>query len=439
LPRLFGTDGVRGLANADLTPELALALASAAARALLPGLGARESRPMVLVGRDTRPSGDLLEAAVAAGFAAAGCDVTLLGVLPTPGVAHLVATGDAELGLMISASHNPMPDNGLKLFTGDGDKLGDAAEDAVEAALADTAGRPTGRGVGRIYADPGYAAAQRERYVDHLVAGVPALRGLRVVVDCAEGAAFEVAPEAYRRAGADVHAIFANGLGYAINDGCGATHPEALAREVVARGADVGVAHDGDADRCLMVTAAGDLVDGDQLLAILAVDRRPRAVVATVMANLGFTRAMAAHGIDVVSTAVGDRYVVEAMREHGLDLGGEQSGHVVMAEYATTGDGVLTALQVLSVMARTGRSLADLAAVMTRLPQVLVNVPVSDKEAALAAAGDAVAAAEAELGPEGRVLVRPSGTEPLVRVMVEATDEQTARRVAERVAAALAR
>jgi phosphoglucosamine mutase len=424
LGRLFGTDGVRGLANADLTPELALALASSAARVL-------KARTAV-VGMDTRRSGEMLEAAVVAGLTSAGCSVIRVGVLPTPGVAYLAASLPAQLGVMLSASHNPMPDNGVKLFDGDGYKLPDAVEDAVEAGLSGEWERPVGGALGQVV-DTEWGVD----YVDHLVAAGSPLRGLKVVVDCANGAASFVAPAVLTALGADVRGIHCEPDGLNINDGCGSTHPESLVAAVREHGADAGVAHDGDADRCLMVTADGALVDGDQLLAILAVDRRPRAVVATVMANLGFRRAMAEQGIDVVETAVGDRYVLEAMRAHGLDLGGEQSGHIVLAEHATTGDGVLTALQVLSVMARTGRTLADLAAVMTRLPQVLLNVRVADKEAALAAARDAVRAAERDLGENGRVLVRASGTEALVRVMVEATDEPTARAIAERVAQAL--
>ena len=423
MARLFGTDGVRGLANADLTPELALALASSAARLL----GARRA----VVGRDTRASGELLEAAVVAGLASAGCSVERLGVVPTPGVAFLTA-GRADLGVMLSASHNPMPDNGVKLFDASGHKLSDDVEDAVEAGLAASWERPTGASVGRV-SDAGGVAA----YVDHLVSTGARLDGLRVVVDCANGAASAVAPAALAALGASVTAIHAEPDGLNINESCGSTHPESLVERVRAEGADAGVAHDGDADRCLMVTAGGELVDGDQLLAILAVARSAPAVVATVMANLGFKRAMAARGIEVVETAVGDRYVLEAMRARGIALGGEQSGHVIVADHATTGDGVLTAIQVLSAMAAAGRPLAELASVMERLPQVLLNVRVADKAAALAAASSAVAEAEADLGDEGRVLVRPSGTEPLVRVMVEATSEETARQVAERIAATL--
>jgi phosphoglucosamine mutase len=421
VPRLFGTDGVRGVANADLTPELALALAASAARVL----GARSA----VVGRDTRASGEMLEAAVVAGLASAGCSVELLGVVPTPGVAFLTI-GHSDMGVMLSASHNPMPDNGVKLFGPTGHKLADDVEDAIEAGLAAAPDRPTGAAVGRVREADGVVA-----YLGHLVTSGARLDGLRVVVDCANGAASAVAPAAYAALGASVTAIHAEPDGLNINEGCGSTHPESLVAAVREQGADLGVAHDGDADRCLLVTADGDLVDGDQILAILAVARNAPAVVTTVMANLGFKRAMESFGIEVVETAVGDRYVLEAMRAHGIALGGEQSGHVIVADHATTGDGVLTAIQVMSAMALTGRTLADLTGVMERLPQVLLNVRVSDKEAALAAAAGAVAEAEAALGTDGRVLLRPSGTEPVVRVMVEATSEDTARMWAERVAA----
>ncbi|HEV2889768.1 MAG TPA: phosphoglucosamine mutase [Frankiaceae bacterium] len=424
MSRLFGTDGVRGLANADLTPELALAVAASAARVL----GARTA----VVGRDTRASGEMLEAAVCAGLASAGVSVERLGVVPTPGVAFLTI-GHADMGVMLSASHNPMPDNGVKLFGATGHKLPDGVEDAVEAGLAASWERPTGAGVGRVRDADGVAA-----YLGHLVSTGARLDGLSVVVDCANGAASEVAPAAYAALGASVTAIHAEPDGLNINEGCGSTHPESLVEAVRERGADLGVAHDGDADRCLLVTAAGDLVDGDQILAILAVARSAPAVVTTVMANLGLKRAMASHGVEVVETGVGDRYVLEAMRERGIALGGEQSGHVIVADHATTGDGVLTAIQVMSAMALAGRPLAELAAVMERLPQVLLNVRVADKAAALDAGAEAVREAEAALDEDGRVLLRPSGTEPVVRVMVEATSEDVARQWAERVAAAVA-
>jgi phosphoglucosamine mutase len=420
--RLFGTDGVRGLANADLTPELALSLAVSAARVL----GASTA----VVGRDTRASGEMLDAAVCAGLASAGVRVTRVGVLPTPGVAFLTAR-HADLGVMLSASHNPMPDNGVKFFDRDGYKLTDAVEDAIESSLSEEWERPTGASVGRVG-----DADLLDEYVAH-VAGDVRLDGLTVVVDCANGAASAVAPAVLRGCGADVIDIHSAPDGLNINESCGSTHPESLVAAVREHGADAGIAHDGDADRCLAVDASGALVDGDQILAILAADMRPKAVVATVMANLGFTRAMASLGIDVVTTAVGDRYVLEAMREHGLPLGGEQSGHVILADHATTGDGVLTAVRLLSVMARSGRSLADLASVMQRLPQVLLNVRVADRDTAVEAGRAAAQEAEQALGDKGRVLLRPSGTEPVVRVMVEATDEATARQWAERIAGAI--
>jgi len=404
-------------------------------------LEAGTPRPRVVIGRDPRPSGQMLEAAAVAGFTAAGCDVLLLGVVPTPAVAHATAGGDAQLGLMISASHNAMPDNGLKLFGAGGWKLPDAVEDAVQAGLGQPR-RVTGAAVGRVLEG---GAAFRERYAASLVDSVRTpLTGLQVVVDCAQGAASALAPEVYRRAGADVVAIHADGDGERINDGCGATHLEQLQAAVVEHGAALGLAHDGDADRCLAVDATGAVVDGDQLLALLAVALHERGeltggtVVATVMSNLGFVRAMRAAGIEVLQTAVGDRYVLEAMRERGLALGGEQSGHTVQLAHATTGDGLLTGLAVLDRMASTGRSVADLAAVMTRLPQVLVNVRADRSRAQDPAVLAAVAEQEAALGDDGRVLLRPSGTEALVRVMVEADTEQRARQVADALAAVVA-
>ena len=428
MARLFGTDGVRGLAGGEvLTAPLATAVAGAAATVLLEA----GTRPRVVVGRDTRPSGEMLEAAAVAGFTAAGCDVVLLGVVPTPAVARETARGGAQLGLMLSASHNPMPDNGLKLFGEGGWKLPDDVEDAIEAGLA-TARRVTGAAVGRVRADAGAG----ERYLAHLRAAVPAdLSGLRVVVDAAQGAASVLAPRAYREAGAEVVAIHADGDGYRINDGCGATHLGSLQAAVVEHGAQLGLAHDGDADRCLAVDAQGHVVDGDQLLAMLAVGAGVDTVVATVMSNLGFVRAMREHGIAVVQTAVGDRYVLEAMRAGGHLLGGEQSGHTVQLEHATTGDGLLTGLSVLALLARTGSSLAELAGVMTRLPQVLLNVPADRARAGAPEVLAAVAVQEAVLGDTGRVLLRASGTEALIRVMVEAESETRAREVAGALAA----
>ena len=442
--RLFGTDGVRGLANGQLlTPELSLRLAASAARVLV--RGGRTPRPVAVVGRDPRASGEMLEAAVVAGLTSAGADAVRVGVLPTPAVAFLVDALSADFGVMISASHNPMPDNGIKLFAAGGHKLPDALEMAVEAGLDEPAPRPTGSDIGRVRDLPDAS----RRYVDHLVAATPgALAGLRVVVDCAHGAASVTAPEAYRRAGADVIALHAEPDGLNINDGVGSTHLGPLRDAVRASGADLGVAHDGDADRCLAVDATGSEVDGDQIMAVLAVALREAGelaadtLVTTVMSNLGLHLAMQDVGISVRTTQVGDRYVLEELQAGGYTLGGEQSGHVVLPQYSTTGDGLLTALRVMARMAATGASLAELAAVVTPLPQVLHNVQVADKAvvAGSVAVRDAVLAAEVELGGSGRVLLRPSGTEQLVRVMVEAaTSEQaraTAIRLAEVVAAA---
>ncbi len=437
MSRLFGTDGVRGLANAELTPELALSLSSAAARVLYDRDDSR--RRVALVGRDPRASGEMLEAAVTAGLTSAGADVLRIGVMPTPAVAHLVAALGADIGVMISASHNPMPDNGIKLFSAGGNKLPDAVEDEIAARLDETVQRPTGVHVGRVREAPDAV----RQYVDHLLVATPQrLDGVRVVVDCANGAAAYAAPEAYRRAGAEVIPLHAEPDGLNINDGVGSTHLDSVCAAVVEHGADLGLAHDGDADRCLAVDATGTVVDGDQIMAMLAVDMRESGelaedtLVATVMSNLGLHLAMREHGVTLRTTAVGDRYVLEELRAGEYSLGGEQSGHVVLPGYATTGDGLLTGLRVMSRMAGTGRSLADLAAVMTRLPQVLVNVRVDDKHAVVAApqVTEAVATAEAELGESGRVLLRKSGTEQLVRVMVEAPSSDVAQETADRLA-----
>jgi phosphoglucosamine mutase len=441
--RLFGTDGIRGRANADLTPELALAVAVGAAHTLAER--DRSHAPLAVVGRDPRASGEMLEAAVVAGLASAGATVVRLGVLPTPAVAHLMSEVPADLGVMISASHNPMPDNGIKLFAAGGVKLPDEVEATIEDAVVLSAAgwaRPTGARVGRVRDLPDAA----EHYVKHLTGAVPhRLDGMRIVVDCANGAAAEVAPAAYRAAGAEVIAIHAEPDGININDGCGSTHLGPLQAAVLTHGADAGIAHDGDADRCLAVAADGSVVDGDQILAVLAVAMQAEGslaaetLVATVMSNLGLKIAMREAGIRLVETKVGDRYVLEALRAGGFSLGGEQSGHVVMPAHSTTGDGILTGLHLLARVAAAGRPLAELAAVLTKLPQVLLNVPVTDRAAAAAApaVAAAVAVADAELGETGRVLLRPSGTEQLVRVMVEAPTEGTAAEVADRIAAAV--
>jgi phosphoglucosamine mutase len=438
--RLFGTDGIRGQANGDLTPELALSVAIAAATTLAES--DRSHPPLAVIGRDPRASGEMLEAAVVAGLASAGANVLRVGVLPTPGVAVLTGELKADLGVMISASHNPMPDNGIKLFAAGGHKLPDDVEARIEAAvLGGVAGRrPIGAGVGRVRDVPDGPA----RYVSHLVATAShRAEGLMVVVDCANGAASAVAPEVYRQVGATVIPISANPDGVNINDRCGSTHLEPLRAAVLEHRADLGVGLDGDADRLLAVDAAGAVVDGDQIMAILALAMREAGtltadtLVATVMSNLGLRLAMSRAGIRVVETTVGDRYVLEELRAGGFALGGEQSGHVVMPAHATTGDGILTGLHLMARMAATGRSLADLASVVTRLPQVLVNVPVGDRTVGSSApsVAAAVTGAEAELGDAGRVLLRPSGTEPLVRVMVEAPTEAAAGAVAEKIAA----
>ena len=438
--RLFGTDGVRGLANADLTPELALSVARAAAGVLADRDGT--SRPVAVVGRDPRASGEMLEAAVVAGLSSAGAEVLRAGVLPTPALAFLTGRTDADLGVMISASHNPMPDNGIKLFSRGGHKLPDAVEAAIERTvsrrLAD-GHRPSGAAIGRVRDLPGAL----DDYAEHLLATLEQpLTGLRLVVDGAHGAAAAVAPEVYRRAGATVHAIGCAPDGWNINDGVGSTHLGPLIEAVREHGADLGIAHDGDADRCLAVTAAGEVVDGDAILAVCALALHERGalkqdtVVATVMSNLGFHHTMRDSGIAVHTTAVGDRYVLEALRSRDLSLGGEQSGHLVFLDHATTGDGLLTGLSLMSRMAATGDSLAELAAVVQRLPQVLINVPVRDRIAVVEndEVADAVNAVEAELGDTGRVLLRPSGTEQVVRVMVEAPSQEQADAVATKLA-----
>ncbi|MQY16922.1 Phosphoglucosamine mutase [Streptomyces sp. RB5] len=444
MARLFGTDGVRGVANADLTAELALGLSVAAAHVLARTGAENGHRPKAVVGRDPRASGEFLEAAVVAGLASAGVDVLRVGVLPTPAVAYLTGALGADLGVMLSASHNAMPDNGIKFIARGGHKLSDALEDSIEElyhkhAHGEAWTRPTGGGVGRVIDyDEGF-----DKYVAHLLGVLPnRLDGLKIVVDGAHGAAARVSPEAFAVAGAEIISIGDDPTGLNINDGYGSTHLEKLKAAVVAHGADLGVAHDGDADRCLAVDASGNEVDGDQILAVLALGMREagklreNTVVGTVMSNLGFKLALEREGVSLVQTAVGDRYVLEEMKRGGFALGGEQSGHVIVLDHATTGDGTLTGLLLAARVAATGRSLADLASVMERLPQVLVNVPDVDKSRVDSSpeVRVAVADAEAELGSAGRVLLRPSGTEPLVRVMVEAADIDHARSVAGRLA-----
>jgi phosphoglucosamine mutase len=431
---LFGTDGVRGVANRDLTAELALDLAVAAAHVLGEVGAISKNRPKAIVGQDSRASGEFLEAAIVAGLSSAGVDVYKVGVLPTPAIAHLVASTGADLGVMISASHNPMPDNGIKFFAKGGGKLDDSLEAAIEARLNEPWDRPIGKDVGRVIVDE----SASERYIFHLLSSLSVnLAGIKVVVDCANGAASEVAPEVYARAGADVIAISNKPNGLNINENCGSTHLENLIAQVKSSGADLGIAHDGDADRCLAVDASGNLIDGDFILAILAKEWKVPTVVGTVMTNLGFIKAMSDSGIAFEKTPVGDRYVLEKMLASGHKLGGEQSGHIIMRDFANTGDGLLTALQLMSVMAKGKKSLAELAQVMKRFPQVLINVENVDKSklGSSKALASAIGEFESKLGATGRILLRASGTEPLVRVMVEAETESAAEEIAMKLAA----
>jgi phosphoglucosamine mutase len=433
---LFGTDGIRGLANVDLTAELALDVAVAAAHILVEN---SNDRPRAIVGQDSRASGEFLEAAVVAGLTSAGVDVYRVGIVPTPAVAYLVASTGADLGVMISASHNPMPDNGIKLFQRGGEKLADDVEALVEARIGEPWQRPTGAAVGRVINGDHLI----ETYIGHLLSTIDvSLAGLKVVVDCANGASSFTAPVALSRAGAEVIAIANTPDGWNINDGVGSTHLEHLRSAVLKNGADLGIAHDGDADRCLAIDATGAEIDGDLIMAILAKGFKARGklnsntIVGTVMSNLGFMHAMAEAEIEVVTTAVGDRYVLEAMLQSDFNLGGEQSGHVIMRDYANTGDGLLTALQLLAEVKRSGQTLQELSRVMVRFPQVLINVKNVAKErlSTSTVISDAVKAAEVELRSNGRVLLRASGTEPLVRVMVEAQSDAVAQSVAAKLA-----
>jgi phosphoglucosamine mutase len=459
--RLFGTDGVRGVAGLELTGRLALDLSVAAATVLGDREGradrtARETRggrPRAVVGRDPRASGEFLEAAVAAGLASSGVDVLRLGVIPTPGVAYLTGALDADFGVVISASHNPAADNGIKFFGPGGVKLPDATEDAIEARLK--AAQQTSARAARPATDFGRirdAAAEHGRYLDHLLATLPGspqppLGGLRVVADCAHGAAYRLAPQALRRAGAEVITIGTAPDGLNINEGCGSTALGPLRAAVVEHGADAGIAYDGDADRCLAVDGEGEPLDGDQILTILATGLKEAgrltgdAVVVTVMSNQGFHIAMREAGIKVIETPVGDKHVSAAMRDGGYVLGGEQSGHIIMGEHATTGDGLLTSLQLLAAVNRQGVPMAAAAKMMPKYPQVLVNVP-GDASQLGPDVDAAVRRAEAQLGGDGRILVRPSGTEPKIRLMIQARDavlaESVIGQLAEEVRRALA-
>ncbi len=441
MARLFGTDGVRGLAGVDVTAELALGLAQSAAFVLGRDARAESRRATAVVARDPRVSGEFISAAVAAGLASAGVDVLDAGVIPTPAAAYLVADSGADFGVMVSASHNPAPDNGIKFFAAGGRKLPDEIEDQIEAAMGQPHGGNTGREVGRIRR---FADAE-DRYLVHLLGTLDgvSLKGLHVALDCAHGAAAGISPDVFTDAGAKVTVIGNAPDGFNINDGIGSTHLEQLVATVRESGADLGIAHDGDADRCLAVDANGEIIDGDRIMAILALSLSARGklvgntLVATVMSNLGLKLAMANNGIDVIETGVGDRYVLEALNEHGYSLGGEQSGHVIMSDHATTGDGILTGLHLAAEMVRTGKTIAELASCMTVYPQVLLNVRGVDrgKVASDDVLQRAVAQAELALAGRGRVLLRPSGTEPVVRVMVEAEHEEQAQQLAEDLAA----
>jgi len=439
MARLFGTDGVRGLANRTLTVELALSLAQAAAIVLGEESRNQGLRPKAVLARDPRVSGEFLSAAVAAGLASSGVDVLDAGVLPTPGAAFLTAENKADFGVMISASHNEAPDNGIKIFARGGHKLADQIEDRIQAAILEPKLAPIGDAVGRITT----IADAEESYSLHLISAVPTrLDGLKVVLDCAHGAASAVSPHVFANAGAEVIVIGAEPDGMNINRGCGSTHLNTLQAAVLEHGADIGIAHDGDADRCLTVDHNGAIVDGDQIMAILAIAAKAsgelarNTLVATVMSNLGLRIAMQEANIEMIETAVGDRYVLEAIREGGYSLGGEQSGHIIFSQWATTGDGVLTGLRLAAEIARTGKTLAELASVMKVYPQVLINVAGVDKtrvdsDEELQAI---VLEAKTELDGTGRVLLRASGTENLVRVMVEASDLETAQSWANRIA-----
>jgi phosphoglucosamine mutase len=441
--RLFGTDGVRGTANKDITAEFTLRLAQAAAVVLGADARKRGDRPRAVIAHDPRISSDFISAAVAAGLASSGVDVFDAGVVPTPAAAYLTADIDADFGVMISASHNSAPDNGIKFFARGGHKLADSTEDKIAEAMGQSL-TPIGSEVGRVTR---FSDAE-DRYIVHLLGTLPnRLDGLKVVLDCAHGAASAISPQIFSDAGAKVIVIGADPDGNNINSGYGSTHLSALQAAVLSHKADLGIAHDGDADRCLAVDHTGAIVDGDHIMTILALALREKGslarntLVTTVMSNLGLKVAMRSAGIEIVETGVGDRYVLEAMREGGYSLGGEQSGHVIFAQYATTGDGVLTGLHIAAKVASSGQSLRELAAVMPNFPQVLINVPGVDKSKVGSdeELNQLVATAEAELGDDGRVLLRASGTESLVRVMVEAKDQGTAQSWAERIALAVER
>jgi len=439
--RLFGTDGIRGIANTEITAELAYQLGRAATFYF----GKATKRPQIIIGRDTRLSGMMLESAMAAGICSAGGDALILGVAPTPAIAYLTQSLKAQAGVVISASHNPYPDNGIKFFSAEGYKLPDAVEDELEEILKNGVGNlpnPVGGEVGAIIPIQEKIAD----YCEYLIGSTSvSLEGLKVVVDCANGAAFEVAPKVYQALGAEVVAMYTAPNGVNINENCGSTHMEALRREVIAQNADIGIAHDGDADRCLGVTETGEMIDGDRIMLICGLLLKAQSrlvkdtVVATVMSNIGFHQAAKEQGLNLEITGVGDRYVLERMTEKGLSLGGEQSGHIIFGDLSTTGDGVLSGVQLLSALKNSGKKMSELSSVMTEFPQLLVNIKVKSKvgweeDARIA---QAIQNAEAELGDRGRILVRPSGTEPLLRVMAEGPTMEILERLTQEIAEAV--
>lgn len=443
MARLFGTDGIRGVANRTLTPELAFGIGRAAGEYFK--RDRKDNRPRIIIGRDTRLSGEMLEAALAAGITSVGIDVVRIGIIPTPGVAFLCRKMNVTAGVMISASHNPVEDNGIKFFDKQGFKLTDAAEDEIENLYRnslDQIERPVGAEVGRIYDDPEAV----KLYEDFLTASIDQrLDGLRIVVDCGFGAAYYLAPQVLRRLGAEVIALHDRDDGSRINVNCGSTHPAILQKEVLAAGANLGIAHDGDADRLIAVDETGQVVNGDQIITICGLDLKREGklknnkVAVTVYSNLGLIQAFKKNQVEVVVTANGDRYVLEAMQNQDLSIGGEQSGHIIFLEKNSTGDGILTALQLISVMVKSGEKLSKLAAQMQPSPQVLENVRVSRKDDwdRNTVINETIKKAEASLGGEGRIFVRASGTEPLIRVMAEGPDEEKLRRIVSEIAEAI--
>ncbi|MEE1194166.1 MAG: phosphoglucosamine mutase [Phascolarctobacterium sp.] len=434
MARMFGTDGVRGVANVELTPELAFKLGYAAAKYF-----SREGHaPKIIIGRDTRRSGQMLEAALAAGICSAGGNAHLLGVMPTPAVSFLTSVVKANAGVVISASHNPFEDNGIKFFSQTGHKLPDTVEDEIEAivqAPIDYSKAVSGSSVGSIIYEKNLA----ELYIKHILNTAYAdLKGLKVVMDCSNGANSEIAPMILRSLGAEVITIFNEPNGININNGCGSTHLEALQKKVVEEGAHAGIANDGDADRCLVVDENGEALDGDQIMLICALELMKRKklndnmLVVTVMSNVGLHQAMKSHGGKTCKTAVGDRYVLEEMMKHNYSIGGEQSGHIIFSEFAKTGDGILTAVQLLCAMVKNNKPLSELGAVMTKYPQVLLNVRVKDKNGwqEKPAIQEVIKKYQDELGDNGQILVRASGTEPLIRIMAEGPNQERLEQIA---------